>query len=365
MRQLSLKCAITCAAVFVVANAVRGDDDKGGANVYLQHNLVSDVLGAAAGQDEKLVNAWGIDHSPTGPWWVNSNGMGVSVVYDGNGNPAPTGNRLVVTIPGPGGGTSTPTGIVFNGSMDFQLAPTMPALFLFATEDGTISGWNPQVDPKNAVIKVTTPNAVYKGLAIGQTGGHNYIYAANFTGGIVDVFDTNFSPVNLPGSPFHDSNIPADFAPFNVQNIDGSIFVTYAKVDPVTHDDVAGPGNGYVDHFTADGVLMTRFEHGDFLNSPWGVTTTPGGFGKLSQKLLVGNFGSGQIAAFNMESGKFQSMMNGTDGKPITIDGLWGLKFGNGAAAGAADVLYFAAGIDDEAHGLFGTLVPASKSEDK
>jgi uncharacterized protein (TIGR03118 family) len=293
---------------------------------------------------------------------VNANGSGLSIVYDSSGAPAPAANPIAVTIPAPGGsGTSAPTGIVFNGSMDFQLVPAKPALFLFATEDGTIAGWNNTVSMSTAVIKVNlSPAAVYKGLTLGTMGGQNVIYAANFRGGTVDVFNKNFAPMTLPAGAFQDTSLPAGYAPFNVQNIAGSIFVTYAQQDAAKHDDVAGPGFGYVDRFTAAGVLITRFEHGNWLNSPWGVTQAPGNFGKLSQRLLVGNFGSGQIAAFNLESGKFQSMMNGQNGSPITIDGLWGLKFGNGAGAGPSNVLFFAAGIQDEAHGLFGTLTPAA-----
>jgi uncharacterized protein (TIGR03118 family) len=341
----------------------RCDDGNNGADVYVQHNLVSDLATTASHTDTNLVNAWGIDHSPAGPWWVNANGTGFSRVYDANGVLVPSVNPVM--IPAPGGGTGTPTGIAFNGSMDFQLGPVMPALFLFVTEDGTVLGWNPMVDAHHAVIKVNnSPMAVYKGATLGQMAGHSVLYVANFRGGTVDVFDTNFHAVTLPSSAFHDANIPAGFAPFNVQNIDGSIFVTFAKQDAQKHDDMSGPGMGYVDQFTADGRLINRLEHGNWMNSPWGLVKAPGNFGKLSDRLLVGNFGSGQIAAFNPESGKFQSMLNDPTGKPLTIDGLWGLKFGNGTAAGATNVLFFAAGIDAEAHGLFGTLTPAQTGED-
>jgi uncharacterized protein (TIGR03118 family) len=172
------------------------------------------------------------------------------------------------------------------------------------------------------------------------------------------VFDTSFAPVTLAAGMFQDPRIPAGFAPFNVQNIGGSIFVTYAMQDPTKHDDVAGPGNGFLDQYNGDGALVMRFHHGHWMNSPWGVALAPAGFGELSGRLLLGNFGSGQIASFELRSGEFQGMMRGRRGKPITIDGLWGLKFGNGANAGPANVLFFAAGIQDEAHGLFGTLAP-------
>jgi uncharacterized protein (TIGR03118 family) len=309
-----------------------------------------------------LVNAWGIEHSPAGPWWVNANGSGLAIVYDSGGALVPSVNPVM--IPAPGGGAGAPTGITFNGSMEFQLAALKPSFFLFATEDGTVLGWNPMVDAHHAIIKVNnSPGAVYKGATLGQMNGRLVLFVANFRGGTVDAFDTDFHAVLLPSSAFHDSNIPAGFAPFNVQNIDGSIFVTYAKQDSLKHDDVSGPGMGYVDQYSSDGRLLNRLEHGDWMNSPWGVVSSPGNFGKLSEKILVGNFGSGQIAAFNRESGKFQGMMNGTNGQPLTIDGLWGLKFGNGVAAGDANVLFFAAGIQHEAHGLFGTLTPGQTGE--
>jgi uncharacterized protein (TIGR03118 family) len=335
-------------------NSAAGDD-----SVYKQHNLVSDLGGMADHTDLSLVNAWGIEHSPTSPWWVNSNGKGLSIVYDATGAPAPPPPKGPIVVSIPLYGSGTPTGIVFNPTMDFQIASMQPAFFLFSTEDGIIAGWNPSVNASQAILKVNLgPGAVYKGITLGTMRGANVIYVANFRGGTVDVFDTHFSAVPLPSGAFKDANVPAGFAPFNVQNIDGSIFVTFAKQDDAKHDDEKGPGNGYVDRFTPEGVLVTRFEHGSWMNSPWGVVASPGNFGKLSEKLLVGNFGSGQIAAFNRETGKFQSMMIGTNGSPVTIDGLWGLKFGNGFSAGPANVLFFAAGIQGENHGLFGSLKP-------
>ena len=328
---------------------------------YRQHNLVSDLPGMADRTDPNLVNAWGIEHSATSPWWVNANGTGKSILYDGTGAAFPAAAPLVVTIPPPAGatGSSTPTGIVFNGTTDFELAPNTPARFIFATEDGAIAAWNPAVDATNAIVKVPdSPAAVYKGITLGVMGGKNVIYAANFRAGTIDVFDASFAPVALAAGVFQDPRIPEGFAPFNVQNIGGSIFVTYAMQDPTKHDDVAGPGNGFLDQYNGDGALIMRFRHGHWMNSPWGIALAPAGFGKLSGRLLLGNFGSGQIAAFELRSGEFHGMLRGRRGKPITIDGLWGLKFGNGANAGPANVLFFAAGIQDEAHGLFGTLTP-------
>jgi uncharacterized protein (TIGR03118 family) len=181
--------------------------------------------------------------------------------------------------------------------------------------------------------------------------GANVLLAANFRGGHVDAFDAAFNPINLPVGAFTDSKVPAGFAPFNVQNIGGTIFVTFAEQDSAKHDDVPGPGLGYVDQFSSNGTLMMRLEHGQWMNSPWAVTVAPQGFGKLSGDLLVGNFGSGQIASFDPATGAFQGLMRGTRGKPITIDGLWGLMFGNGGNAGPTTTLFFAAGIQGETMG--------------
>ena len=361
MRRVSLNCMFSSAALLALASIPLAGSD----NFYVQHNLVSDVPGMADRTDGNLVNAWGLDRSPTGPWWVNSNEKGLSIVYNGAGSAFPPANPLVVTIPPPPGGSapSAPTGIVFNGSMDFQIGPALPALFLFATEDGTIAGWNSMVNPTLAVIKVNKPGASYKGITIGQIAGHNVIYAANFHDGTVDVFDTTFQPMALAAGAFHDGSLPAGFAPFNVQSIGRSIFVAFAKQDAEKADEVAGAGLGYVDRFSPEGVLQSRLQHGDWMNAPWAMVKAPGNFGKLSERLLVGQFGSGQIAAYNAQSGKFQGLMKAAKGRPVTIEGLWDMKFGNGMNAGPVNVLFFAAGIDDEAHGLFGTLMPG-KHED-
>jgi uncharacterized protein (TIGR03118 family) len=343
------------AALACAANALAQDG-------YMQHNLVSDLPGMADHTDANLVNAWGLTHPPTGPWWVNANGTGLSSLFDGTGAAFPVAQPLVVTIPGPAAGASSaPTGIAFNATTDFQITPNNAARFLFATEDGTIAGWNPAANPTNAVIKVNnSPSAVYKGIALGQINFQNVLFVANFRSGAVEAYDPNFNFINLQPGAFVDSEVPPGFAPFNVQNVNGDLFVTFAKQDAAKHDDVAGPGLGYVDEFTPEGALVRRFEHGRWLDSPWGVTTAPADFGKLSGRVLVGNFGSGQIASFS-PSGEFQGMMRGRRGKPITIDGLWGLGFGNNATAGPANVLFFTAGIQDEAHGLFGTLTPIPK----
>lgn len=317
---------------------------------YTQTNLTSDIPGLAKFQDSDLVNSWGITHSPTSPWWVSDNGAGVATLYNGSGVKRP----LVVTIPGVNG-SSTPTGVVFNNNTKaFNITSGNAARFIFATEDGTIAAWN---NGTTAVVMVNnSPKAVYKGLTIAFCShcGKDMLYVANFREAKIDVFDTNFNPENMHGG-FVDDQIPKGFAPFNVMNIGGNLVVTYAKQDAQKHDDVASPGNGFVDIFDPHGNLIKRLKHGFWLNSPWGVAKAPGNFGQFSNLLLIGNFGSGQIAGFD-DKGNFHGLIRNGKGKIITIDGLWGLGFGNNGMAGPSNTLFFAAGINDEADGLFGTI---------
>jgi uncharacterized protein (TIGR03118 family) len=301
------------------------------------------------------VNAWGITFAePSGPWWVNAQGTGLSILYDGNGLPA--GNGLKVTIPPAEG--SLPTGIVFNNTPDFFISPGQRGLFIFSNIAGSISAWNPAVNPTVAVIKVSTPKAVYTGVTIGTlASGQNILYAANFAHG-VEEFDTNFNPLPFDPSAFQDPQIPPGFAPFNVQNVGGSIFVMFAQPGP--GGAVRGPGLGFVDKFTPEGRLVMRLQTGAFMNAPWGIVMAPTGFGALSQRLLVGEFGGGQIASFDPNTGNFLGLMQGTNGQPIVIDRLWGIRFGNDGTAGSSRELFFAAGIVNETHGLFGKLRPAA-----
>lgn len=334
------------------------------AEFYKQTDLISNASGVAKETDQNLVNSWGIARSSSGPWWVNDNGKGVATVYNAQGEGFPTSSPLVVTIPTSSGasGPATPTGIVFNGTRDFQIEPGNPATFIFVTEDGTVSAWNREVNPTKAILKVDySDSAVYKGAAMALNNGAVFLYAANFRAGTIDVFDTNFKKVTLAAGAFTDKDIPAGFAPFNVANVSGRLFVTYAKQDSAKEDDVAGAGNGFVDVFDPNGTLLVRLEHGRWFNSPWGVVLAPANFGKFSNKLLVGNFGSGQVAAFNPETGEFLETLNTPDGKALTIEGLWGLEFGNGGTAGPLNTLFFAAGPNDEKDGLFGTITPTSK----
>ena len=329
----------------------------------VQHNLVSDLPGADH-QDALLVNAWGITRGPATPWWVSDNGTGVSTLYTFDG--ASVAALPKVNIPGPGNtGSGTPTGTVFNGTTDFVYKGNMTK-FLFATEDGTVAVW-PAGAGINAQIAIDTSKsaagAVYKGIAIGQQGALNRIYLANFHTGVVEVFDANFQAVSMPVGAFTDSTIPAGFAPFNVQNIDGNLYVSFAmQKQPDRHDEADGPGLGYVDVFDGSGVLLMRLEHGKWMNAPWGMVHAPANFGQWSNRLLIGQFGSGQIATFNAQSGEFEGLLRGPKGKPISINGLWGLDFGNDSAAGPSNTLFFAAGLNDEANGLFGTLTPSKAS---
>ena len=329
----------------------------GAANSFLQTNLVSNIPGLAKFTDPDLVNPWGISHSPTSPFWVSDNGTGLSTLYNGAG----VKQGLVVTIPPPAGGTppSAPTGQVFNGTGSFQVNAGLPALFIFATEDGTISGWNPAANPTIAILKVDNSGsgAVYKGLAIGNNGAGDFLYAANFTGNRIDIFDSNFAPASLPGS-FIDPNLPSGYAPFNIQNLGGQLFVTYAVQNG--KDDQPGSGNGIVDVFDTSGNFVKRLiSNGGALNSPWGLEIAPAGFGDFAGDLLVGNFGDGLINVYDPVSGIFIDNLKGIDGKPIAIDGLWGLIVGNGGNGGDINTLYFTAGPNDEANGLFGSLAPA------
>lgn len=329
---------------------------------YQQTNLVSDVPGLAQFTDPDLVNPWGLDASATGPWWTANNGTGTSTLYNGAG----VKQTLVVTVTAPAGiAVSGPTGIVFNASSDFKLtaAANSVARFIFVTTEGTISGWAPAIAPTSTVIKfASTTGAVYLGATIAQSNGQNLLYVADFSHGTVDVFDTNYAPVTLGAGAFTDPELPEGFSPFNVQNINGNIYVAFAKVDPVEHEEEAGRKLGYVDVFDPSGTLLRRIENGPWMNAPWGLALAPStGFGKASGKLLVGMFGSGQIATFDPATGDFTGLLRDRHGKPIEIEGLWALRFGNGATAGPTTTLYFTAGIQDETHGLFGTITPIPK----
>ena len=333
-----------------------------GANRYTRHNLVSDIPGVADQTDPNLVNPWGISMSSTSPFWISNNHSGVASVYNGQGQPTPAASPIVVRIPVPPGDTqaAAPTGQVFNDTTGFSVFG-QPATFIFATEDGTISGWSPAADRVNSFVLVdnSTLGAVYKGLAIASTGNGPMLYAANFQAGTIDVFDANLMPVASTGS-FSDPNLPAGFAPFNIQRIGRKLYVTYARQDEAKHDDVAGTGNGFVDVFDFNGNLLGRLASNGALNSPWGLAIAPTNFGEFSNALLVGNFGDGRINAFDPCSGEYLGNLQDSGGVAIANPGLWALSFGNGRGAGDANTLYFTAGIPGpgnvEDHGLFGGI---------
>ncbi len=326
---------------------------------FRETDLVSDIQGRAQLFDPNLVNPWGISASSGSPMWVSDNNAGVATLYDGAGNafpPPANGGPLVVKIPLPNGSDGgAPTGTVFNGNGgEFN-----GDRFLFATEDGTIAGWNPAVNFTRARIEVNRSTvglgAVYKGLAIGNNGT-DHIYASNFRFGTIEVFDSSYTMVALSGS-FTDLGIAAGFAPFNIQNLNGVLYVTYAMQKPDKHDDQSGPGFGFVDAYDLNGNLLRRVATGGALNSPWGLATAPASFGNFAGNLLVGNFGDGRINAFSLSTGAFRGQLKSETSAPIDIPGLWGLRFGNGGFGASPNTLYFAAGINDEKDGLFGSIV--------
>jgi len=369
----------------------------------LQTNLVSDLPGVAQNLDPQLVNPWGISESSGSPFWIADNNAGVSTLD----NTAGTKQALVVSIPNPTdplGTSGTPTGTVFNtaggappggfmvsGFTKAGAAASASAVFLFATEDGTIVGWNPGVNPAgfdpakagtygtialdNSGNNFTNPDptqetgAVYKGLAIAtsSTGpiiaadpnSSSLLYAANFRTGKIDVFDTGFNTPTLAAGAFTDSALPSGYAPFDVQVLNGKLYVTYALQDTLKHDDVAGEHHGFVDVYNLDGSGGRRLISQGPLDSPWGLAIAPASYGSLAGDLLVGNFGNGRINAFDLSGTDLShnfTPLTDPDGEPIQIDGLWALKVGNGGNGGDANLVYFTAGLFHETHGLFGSL---------
>ena len=326
--------AIGVAALLATAPAVAG---------FVQSNLVSDIPGLAAFTDPNLKNPWGIAKSGTSPFWVSNQATGTATLYNTAGQP----QALIVTIPGTGD-PSGPTGQVFNPTSDFALTTGGKALFLFANLNGTIEGWN-GAQGTNAAVVATTPGAVYTGLALGNNGSGNFLYAANSAGNTIDVFNSLFTQVSLSGS-FSDPNLPAGFTVYNVQEVGGLLLVTFENETS---------GGGVVDAFDFNGNFVRRVSSnadGGPLDSPWGVTLAPATFGQFGGALLVGNEDDGRISAFNFLTGAFLGQLLDNNGTPIANTGLWGLTFGNGGNGGDPAKLYFAAGINDEVDGLFGSI---------
>ncbi len=354
-RNVTVMVSLVGAAGLLAASAAPVFADP----LFAQTDLVSDQPGMAKTTDPSLVNAWGISEGPSTPFWISDNGTGVSTLYSVPGSTPPvTKVPLTVTIdPAAGAASAAPTGQVFNVSSGFSIAGSK-AIFLFDSEDGAISGWNPAFG-STAIVAVDhgspnpSLNAVYKGLAMSTFDGGT-LYATNFRAGTVEAYDTSFDPT-LTGE-FVDPSLPAGYAPFNDKVINGELYVTYAVQDAAKHDDVAGLGNGLVDIFNLDGTFDERLISNGLLDSPWGLQIAPSTFGMFAGDLLVGNFGNGMINAYNATTGAFIGTLDGSNGNPVVIDGLWALTIGNGAGGGSLNTLYFTAGPDGENHGLFGSL---------
>lgn len=319
--------------------------------------LVSDQAGVAPVTDPNLVNPWGIAFSPSGPFWLADNNSNLATIYSGGNVGGSTTNLSPSGIQIPFG---NPTGQVYNATTDFTVTngtTTSPALFIFSSETGWIDGWSPSVNASSAEapVDLSGSGAVFKGLAIGSNGTGNFLYATDFANAKIDVFDRNFNMVTMPGG-FADPTIPAGFAPFGIQAINGSLFVTYAKQDSAKHDDVKGKGNGYVDQFDMNGNLIGRVATKGNLNSPWGLAMAPASFGPAAGLLLVGNFGDGLVNVYDPTNKSYVGTLADATSTPIVIDGLWGLAFGNGGSAGDTTSLYFTSGPGGESHGVFGRL---------
>jgi len=349
-----IRTALVCAAgVVPVLAAASG-------NAYYQHNLVADTTGTADFTDPNLINPWGIATSAASPFWVNDAGTGLSTVYTSSGSVSAT--KAIVPPSAAGKSPSVATGIVANATGGFAVQPGRAPSFIFTTADGTISGWASAVDPTHAQLMVdnSKSGAVYYGLAISGTTATPgpYLYAPNFNSGNIDVFDTNYKPVTLAGN-FSDAKVPSGFAPFNIWNLGGKLYVMYAKQAANKQAWQDGPGNGYVAVFDLNGNLIQHLVSGGQLNSPWGVAIAPANFGAFSNMLLVGNFGDGTINAFDPATGTYAGTLQDASGKNISISGLWALIVGNGGNGGDPNAVYFAAGVGSQSHGLLGSLQAA------
>jgi uncharacterized protein (TIGR03118 family) len=363
---MSYKHFVSSIAAFAVTLALvspRAEAWEANGNRYAQTNLVSDNNSAAQAKfnDPNLLNPWGVAFFPGGPFWISDNGAGVSTLYDGAG----VKQALTVTIPAgadSNAGAPGPSGMVWNGSpLAFMVGtPPAAALFIWATEDGTIAAWQPAL---GTTAQIVVPNSnfttgpVYKGLAIGNNSTGLFLYATDFRAAKIAVWDVKFVFNAALSASFVDKNIPDGFAPFGIQNINGQLWVTYAKQDDPKHDPVNADGNGFVDVFDTDGNLIRRFASADGLNSPWGVVLAPDNFGGFSDDILIGNFGDGKISAWEHKSGVFVDWMRDKDGAMINLGTLWTLVFGGGMNA-SPQVLYFTTGLVNEQDGLFGTLTP-------
>jgi uncharacterized protein (TIGR03118 family) len=356
-RHARLALTVAASALLVVAGAGPALAHAGQPTRFAEVDQVSDQTGKANVTDPNLVNAWGLALSPTSPLWVANNGTNTSTLYAGGvGGAAVTKAPLTVTVPG-----GAPTGQVFSGGTDFVVTGpggSGPARFLFASEGGDITGWNPTANPTVAVLAAHVDGAIYKGLALATTSFGSFLLAADFHNARIDVFDGQFRRIPLPPQFFfHDPKLPQGYAPFNVLVSGDKVYVAYAKQDADRKDEVAGAGLGFVDVYTNFGLTVHRVASRGPLNAPWGLAFAPASFGEFAGDLLVGNFGDGRISAYDGDH--FEGQLRGTNGSPIAIDGLWALLPGT-ASTGGTDSLWFSAGPDDEQHGLIGQLRPAS-----
>jgi uncharacterized protein (TIGR03118 family) len=325
---------------------------------YRQFNIVSDQAGHAAIHDPSLVNAWGLAAGPGTPIWVANNGTSTATLYNGDvGGSAPGKVPLTVNT-----AALDPTGQVYNPTLMFKVpvgSAMIRSRFIFDSESGQISAWplTPHVKT-SATVMASVKGAVFKGIALAWDPGHGpMLYAADFEHGI-DVFNGSWHQVHLDGS-FTDPTLPAGWGPFNVQNIDGKLYVAFAKRGAAPPDEQDGAHLGRVDVFDTDGHFLRHLAIGGPLNAPWGLVKAPSGFGQFSGDILVGNFGDGLIHAYNPANGMLEGNLKWPNGSNIQIDGLWGLRFGNSAFAGTKG-LVFSSGPDGEAHGLLGIIRAAS-----
>jgi uncharacterized protein (TIGR03118 family) len=315
------------------------------ADSFTQTNLVSDIPGLAANTDPNLKNPWGVAFSATSPFWTSDQRTGLSTLYNAAGVP----QALVVTIPGSATPPSGPTGMVFSNQAGSFLVNGNPATFIFDTLNGTLAGWN---GGTTAVQMAATTGAIYTGLASASAGGSNFLYAANSApGGQINVFNSAWAPVASPGG-FTDPNLPAGLVPFNIQNIGGNLYVTYAQLGP---GGTPLPG-GVVDEYDANGSFLKRIATGGPLSAPWGIVLAPSSFGSFSNDLLIGNFGNGEILAYDATTDLFLGTVNGANGQPLINDHLWALETRAGVNGFDPNAVYFAAGINNEANGLFGAI---------
>jgi uncharacterized protein (TIGR03118 family) len=348
-------------SILIVTNP-KWSDAQSSSAAYDTTGLISNSAVWTLNFDTSLLDPQGMARAPAGPWRVADEGRGRITPYNGDGVSFPGLSPLIISIPeNPGRRYDypAPVGIVYNNTKDFELAPGLPAQFLIATRDGTIEGWNSDLYRDAAVLVVdNSSDAAYTGIAIAQAEDGNRLYAANFRQNRIDVFDANFSPLLLSAHAFTDTALPEGFAPFNIQNINNSLYVTFAAQAADSRHAASGEGSGYVDVFDAEGELVMKLEQGPWMNAPWGIAQAPDRFGEYSSHLLVGNAGSGRIAAFDEESGLFTGFLSTREGTPIIIPGLHGLGFGNDGLAGPSDTLYFTSGFRGSEPNIFGAIKP-------